>query len=145
VALAEALGDLNGGASVYERGSEVMGAQMGTDIAPVTTEGLWRRRVAGSSNGSGCAVVAAVRSVVQWHAILTVVLLWCGGRRRCHWVVVVCPGSLHVEQASNLSVRVRGVLRWKPATWSSPSPTLLATIALASAILSRRAAFESEG
>jgi hypothetical protein len=145
VALAEALGDLNGGASVYERGSEVMGAQMGTDIAPVTTEGLWRRRVAGSSNGSGCAVVAAVRSVVQWHAILTVVLLWCGGRRRCHWVVVVCSGSLHVEQASNLSVRVRGVLRWKPATWSSPSPTLLATIALASAILSRRAAFESEG
>ena len=98
VGLAEALGDLNGGASVYEVMSEGMGAQKGTDIAPVTTEGLWRRRVAGSSNGSGCAVVAAVRSVVQWHSILAVVLLRCGRRRWCHWVVV-CSGSLHVGQA----------------------------------------------
>jgi hypothetical protein len=63
VALAEALGDLNGGGSVhvYEMMSEGRhGRQKGTYIAPVTTEGLWRRRVAGSSNGRGCAVVAAV-------------------------------------------------------------------------------------
>ena len=72
-------------------------ATMGTYIAPVATEGLWRRRMALGCNAGTRAVVAAVTGIVQRHAILSVVLLGCGGclrRRRVHWI----SGRLHCDK-----------------------------------------------